>query len=225
MRADDTSLLEGLAGIAPVRCIEGRNATKADVLFYEIDGARLAVKTYAARGFFIRHTLGRWLISREARAYEEAAGVNGLPEFLGRSGPFALATEWADAQPLSSFRGVVLKDELFDRLAGILDELHRRGVALGDLHHRDVLLNSDGELYVIDLATAWVLGGEPWPFRRFLFRRFCQSDRVSLARMRARFTGGDVDQAAASVGRVAATWHRRGRRIKGWLDRLRGKSR
>ncbi|RLE30005.1 MAG: hypothetical protein DRJ61_13465 [Acidobacteria bacterium] len=218
-------MFEDLAGIAPVRCIEGRNASKADVLFYETNGVRVAVKTYGVRGFLIRHTLGRWLIFREARAYEEAGEVNGLPAFLGRSGPFALATEWVDAEPLSSYRGVVLKTEIFDRLAGILDELHDRGVALGDLHHRDVLLNADGELYVIDLATAWVLGARPWPFRRFLFRRFCQSDRVSLARMRARFTGGDVEEAAISVGEVAATWHRRGRKVKGWLDRLRGKRR
>lgn len=225
MRANGTFMFEDLVGIAPVRRIEGRNVTKADVLFYEIDGARVAVKTYAARSFLIRHTVGRWLISREARAYEEATGVNGLPTFLGRSGPFELATEWVDADPLSSYRGVVLKAELFDRLAGILDELHGRGVGLGDLHYGDVLLNAVGELYVIDLATAWVLGGKPGALRRFLFRRFCQSDRVSVARMRARFTGGDVEEAAASVGEEAATWHRRGRQVKGWLDRLRGKRR
>jgi len=218
-------MLEGLTGIAPVRRIEGRNATKADVLFYEIDGARVAVKTYAPRGFFIRYTLGRWLIRREARAYEEASRVDALPTFLGRLSPFSLATEWVDAEPLSSHQGVALEAGLFDRLARILDELHARGVALADLHHRDVLLSADGGLYVIDLATAWVLGERPWPLRRLLFERFCESDRVNLARMRARFTGGDVEAAVASVSPEAAAWHRRGRKVKGWLDRLRGKRR
>jgi len=224
-QAEGGLALGDLAETAPMHRIEGRNATKADVLFYEIDGARVAVKTYAPRGFFIRHTLGRWLVRREARAYEEGSGVDGLPAFLGRQGSFALATEWVDAEPLSSHRDEALDPEIFDRLAGILDEFHGRGVALADLHHRDVLLSANGDLYVIDLATAWVLGKRPWPFRRLLFERFCESDRVNLARMRARFTGGDVEAAVASVSPDAAAWHRRGRRVKGLLDRLRGKRR
>ncbi|MFV2073076.1 MAG: hypothetical protein ACC742_10560 [Thermoanaerobaculales bacterium] len=213
------------AEISPVRSFKGRNGTKADVFFYETDEHRSAVKTYAGRGLLVRHTLGRWLIRREAKAYRASAGVEGLPRFLGRLGPFALATEWVDAEPLSMRTGEMIDEEVFDRLAAILDDLHGRGVALADLHHRDVLLSEDGRLYVIDLATAWVLGNRPWPLRRLFFKRFCESDRVNLARMRARFTGGDVEAAVASVSPEAAVWHRRGRKVKGWLDRARGKRR
>ena len=98
-------------------------------------------------------------------------------------------------------------------------------MALADLHHRDVLLTADGSIYLVDLATAWVLGPRPGFIRRRLFERFRESDRVNLARMRARFTGGDVEAAVASVSPEAAAWHRRGRRVKGWLDRLRGRRR
>jgi len=224
-QAGGAEALAGLAHATPLRRIEGRNATKADVLFFDLDARRVAVKTYAPRGWIIRNTLGRWLIRREARAYRAAAGVGALPAFLGRPDAFSLATEWVDAAPLSERRDEALAPEIFDRLSGILDELHRRGVALADLHHRDVLLGDDGALYVIDLATAWVLGKRPWFLRRLLFERFCESDRVNLARMRARFTGGDVEAAVASVSPAAAAWHRRGRAVKGWLDRLRGKRR
>jgi hypothetical protein len=212
-----------LTGVEPVRRIEGRNQTKADVLFYSLAERRVAVKTYQPRGWFVRNTLGRWLIRREAAAYLAAGGVAALPTFRGRLGPFAMATEWVDAEPLSARKGAVLEQEIFDRLALILDELHARGVALSDLHHRDVLLAEDGSLYLVDLATAWVLGKKPSFVRRRLFERFCESDRVNLARMRARFTGGDVEDAVASVSPEAAAWHRRGRRVKGWLDALRGK--
>ena len=222
-QAGGAEALAGLTDATPLRNLEGRNATKADVLFYEVAGRRVAVKTYAPRGFFIRNTLGRWLIRREARAYVAAAGVGALPSYLGRPDAYSLATEWVDAEPLSAHRDETLAPELFDRLAGILDEFHGRGVALADLHHRDVLLGENGALFVIDLATAWVLGKHPWPLRRLLFERFCESDRVNLARMRARFTGGDVAAAVASVSPAAAAWHRRGRTVKAWLDRLRGK--
>jgi len=214
-----------LAGVEPYRRIEGRNRTKADILFFDLDDRRVAVKSYAPRNLLVRSTLGRWLIRREAAAYEAAAGVDGLPTFLGRLGAHALATEWVDAVPLKAHLGARLDDALFDHLESILAELHRRGVALADLHHRDVLLGEDGRLFVVDLATAWVLGRHPGPVRRRLFERFRESDRVNLARMRARFTGGDMEAAVASVSPAAEDWHRRGRRVKGWLDKFRGKSR
>ena len=213
-----------LSGIEPVRRIVGRNGSKADILFYELDGERVAVKTYAPRSAVVRNSLGRWLIRREASAYEAASGVAALPAFLGRLGPFALVTRWVDAEPLRERAGARLDSALFDRLGTVLDELHGRGVALADLHHRDVLLGADDALYIVDLATAWVLGRRPGPIRRRLFERFCESDRVNLARMRARFTGGDVAAAVASVSPGAAAWHRRGRRLKRILDRLRGKT-
>jgi hypothetical protein len=212
-----------LRGVAPARRIDGRNWTKADVEFYDVDGLRIAVKTYAPRNVLARNTLGRWLIRREASAFRAVAGIGAVPEFFGRIGPFAIATRWVDAMPLKEYAVGRLDDGVFDRLAAIVDELHKRGVALADLHHRDVLLAADGTLYVLDLATAWVAGERPGPLRRYLFERFCESDRVNLARMRARFTGGDIEAAVSSVSPAAAVWHRRGRKVKTVLDRLRGK--
>jgi hypothetical protein len=224
-RSSSRALLDRLAGAEPVRRICGRNLSKADVLFYELEGRRIAVKTYAPRGILIRATLGRWLISREAAAYEAAAGAEGLPAYLGRPQAYSLATEWVNAEPLRARSGERLDDRVFDRLAAVLDELHGRGVAVADLHHRDVLVAIDGGVWVIDLATAWVLGPRPGPLRRHVFARLCESDRVNLARMWARFTDGDEAAATASVSPAAAAWHRRGRRLKNAFDRLRGKHR
>jgi hypothetical protein len=212
-----------LSGIEPARRIVGRNGTKADVLFYDLGDDRVAVKTYEPRGPLVRNTLGRWLIRREAAAYVAANGVDALPPFLGLLGPHALATRWVDAVPLRECAGDRLDDRIFDRLGSVLDAFHEKGVALADLHHRDVLLGAEDSLYVVDLATAWVLDENAGPVRRRLFDRFCESDRVNLARMRARFTGGDVDAAVTSVSPSAAAWHSRGRRLKDLLNRLRGK--
>lgn len=214
-----------LAGRQPDERIRGRNATKADVLFYRLDERAVAVKTYAPRPWWIRHGLGRWLIRREAAAYAAAAGVFGLPAFLGRLGPFALATELVPARPLASLRDERLDDRTFDAVAAILDDLHHRGVAVADLHHRDVLLAADGSVFLVDLAMAWILGQRPGRLRRAVFRRLCDQDRVALARMRARFTGRDVAAAVAAVGPSAAAWHARGRRLKSLVNHLRGKAR
>lgn len=220
----DVPELERLEEHQPERRIVGRNRTKADVLFFDFGHIRVAVKTYGPRNFLIRNTLGRWLIRREAAAYEAARGAEALPTFFGRVGAHALATHWVDAVPLRERTGARLDDGVFDRLAAEVDSIHEHGVALADLHHRDVLLDENNRIFIVDLATAWVLGRHPGPIRRRLFHRFCESDRVNLARMRARFTGGDVEAAVASVSPAATAWHRRGRRVKKVLDRLRGKS-
>lgn len=218
-------LVEELEAARPVRRLEGRNWSKADLCFYDLGGVKVAVKSYAPRGLLLRNTLGRWLIRREAAAYRAAEGVPGLPECHGRSGPFALVTEWVPGRPLRELPAERVEPALFDRLAAIVDELHRREVALGDLHHRDVLVGENGALWVVDLATALVLGERPSLPRRALFERLREADRVNLARMRARFTGGDAAAAVASVSPRAAAWHRRGRRFKSVLDGLRGRRR
>lgn len=208
----------------PLRRIVGRNWTKADVLVHESGGTLLAVKDYGPRPFLVRHTLGRWLVRREVAAYEAAAGVDGLPRFHGRAGAFALVTEWLDARPLADFAPAAPAVGWADRLAAILETLHARGVALGDLHQRDVLVDGAGGVYVVDLATALVLGPGAGPLRRWLFERLRDQDRVACARMRARHAGEDEVAAIDAVGARAARWYRRGRTLRRWLDRLRGRA-
>ena len=209
----------------PVRKLPGRNRTKADILVYRSAGGEIAVKDYGPRSFLMRQLLGRYLIRREAAAYRAAAGIPGLPRFVGRIGAYALATEWVRARPLSEFGPEPPDPACFDRAGAIVQELHRRGIALTDLHHRDLLVADDGGVYIVDLAMAWVLGDRPGRWRRRLFERLREQDCVALARMRARFTGRDPDAAVAEIGGRAATWHRRGRRLKWMLDRLRGRGR
>src|SRR4029077_1807025 len=92
---------------------------------------------------------------------------------------------------------------LFDRLDALVGNLHARGVAMSDLHHRDVLVAEDGGVHVVDLAMAYLLGPRPGWFRRRAFARLCAQDRLSAARMRARFTGQSEDEALASLDPAA----------------------
>jgi hypothetical protein len=203
--------------------IPGRNWTKADVLVRSVDGVRVAVKDYAPRGVLVRNTLGRFFAAREARALESARGAAGVATLLGRVSPFAFATLWIDASPLA--RSAYVPESWFDGLEAIVRRLHERGIALGDLHHRDVLVGRDGSPFVVDLATALVLGPRPGPLRRALFERWREQDLVALARMRARAAGRSPEAAVAALGGSASAWHARGRRLKRALDRIRGRSR
>lgn len=211
-----------LSGRTPVRVVRGRNRTKADVLFFDADGARVVLKTYAGRPWWVRATLGRWLISREWRAYRAAGDAPGLARVFGRPDPASLAIAWIDAEPLSALGEARLSPAVFETLEAVVAGLHARGVALGDLHHRDVLVGG-GRVFVVDLATAWPLGPSPGPLRRWVFHRLTMQDRLACARLRARFTGIPEEQALEAVPVQARRWHARGRALKRAFDRIRGR--
>jgi hypothetical protein len=213
-----------LHALDPVLRLPGRNATKADVVVYDVAGRRIAVKDYAARPLWVRLTIGRLLVRRECAAYAAAAGIDGLPRFHGRLGPLALALDWIEAEPLAAQGGARLPARVFDALDRIVAACHARGIALGDLHHRDVLVSVRGEVHIVDLATAWLLGARPGAVRRRVFERLRGNDLVACARLRARFTGIPEADALAGVPPLSLRRHARARRVKALWDRLRGRS-
>jgi hypothetical protein len=201
--------------------------TKADVSLFRVGGQGIAVKDYGGRPFFARNTVGRLMVRRECRAYTQAGPTPGLAPFLGRLGPFALATAWIEAVPLAELPGSAVSPAVFDRLDAVIARVHARGVALADLHHRDVLVaddgNGDGDVHVVDLAAAFVLGARPSPMRKRIFERLCAQDFLSAARMRARFTGRTESEALAGLDPEAVRLWERGRGIKRFWNRLRGR--
>jgi len=215
--------LDLLDRLEPASTLRGRNGTKADVLRYELDGMAVALKDYRGRPAWVRATIGRYLIARESRGYLGAGDLEGLPRFLGRLGPVTLATEWVDAIPLARFTAgqeSSPSNEIFRRLDRILDRLHQHKVALGDLHHRDVLISPRGEVHVVDLAMAYRYRDRPVllrPFRRWLFGHLCRLDRIAAARMEARFTGGNMDEAVEKAGGRTSGLYRTGRKLKAIL--------
>ncbi|MDH3786901.1 MAG: hypothetical protein OEV00_16440, partial [Acidobacteriota bacterium] len=105
----------------------------------------------------------------------------------------------------------------------VLSSIHTHGVALGDLHHRDVLLDANGRVTIVDFATAWCpRSGDP--LRSRVFRRMRDQDLVGLARMKQRYWGIPADVAFADCPPKAIARYRRSRNWKSRWQRLRGRS-
>jgi tRNA A-37 threonylcarbamoyl transferase component Bud32 len=181
---------ERLAGIRHRRLHGGRNFTKAVVDLVEVDGQRIVVKDLALRPWPVRALLGPLQIGREARAYRRLEGVVGIPRLLARLDAAAIAIEYVPGPDLREARPGDLPGVFFDRLAALLEAVHARGVAHGDLHRRDVLIGPGDQPFLVDFSTAIIAGPDADPLQRFLFAQMCEADRRSLAKLRRRMLPG-----------------------------------
>lgn len=161
----------------------------------DVDGRAVVLKDYAPRPWPVRLLLGPWSLDREERAYRALAGVPGVPEFLGRVDRQAIALAFVPGRPLAAAARGDLPGRFFDELDGLLEAIHARGVAHGDLHRRDVLAGEDGRPWVVDFSTALCAGSAPDPLLALLLRQMCRADRRAAAKLRRRLlagAGGDV---------------------------------
>jgi len=200
------------------RLAEGRNLTKAIVDLVEIEGRPVVLKDFASRPWPVRRIWGPWQLDREARAYSVLAGLRGTPAFLGRVDRQAIVLEYVAGRTLASLRPGDLSGPFFDRLDRLLEEIHARGVAHGDLHRHDVLAGPDGAPCIVDFSTSVSAGRNAGPLGRLLFDQMRLADRRSAAKMRRRMLPGSGAEVPDRRGLY---------RVGGWarrlLDSLRGR--
>jgi len=163
---------------------------KADVLVVAVPGGSVIVKDFAGRGRWVRR-LGRLQIRREVAAYRWLEGVSGIPAFVGRVDPLALAIERIDGERLA-FAAVRPEDgpRRVAELRTILDAIHARGVVHNDLRGREnVLLRRDGGLAIVDFAAAMRLrpGGIA---HRLFFRRLVLADEAAFLKWKGMIAPG-----------------------------------
>ncbi len=195
----------------------GRNASKADVHRVRLDGHSYAVKDYRPRPWPIRATLGRWSLRREERAYHALRDLPGIPAFAGRVGPYLLVTELVHGASLADWdKGRALPAGFFTRLKCLLQQVHGRGVAQGDLHHRDVLVGADGDAWLVDFSTSLCSGPRGNPVRRRMWRLAARLDRRAVLKLQQRYEPGSLTpEEALELAHVPGVyrWGKRLRRL------------
>ncbi|MEE9219741.1 MAG: hypothetical protein V3U98_11810 [Acidobacteriota bacterium] len=188
----------------------GRNRAKARVYALDWEGHRAVLKSVSHQVRWLRWLAGRRQLDREERAYRRLAGVPGIPALVARPDPDSLVCERVEGRRLDDYPRRSLPGAVFDRLAQVLEQAHARGVAHGDLHRKDVVVDAAGAPWLLDWATSLVrAGGRGWA-REALFRRWVEFDRRAVEKLRRRYS------AAAGPGPLPPRWapHR-------WLWRLR----
>ncbi len=189
----------------------GRNATKATIDLLEIEGRQVVLKDLSERSWFVRELIGPWQLNREVRAYARLDGLPGVPRLFGRVDRQAIALEYVPGTNLGSLNAGDLPEEFFVRLERLIEAVHGRGVAHGDLNRSDVLAGPDGAPYVIDFSTAFLAGRFRYSPRSRLFTQACRVDRRSVVKLRRRFF---------PASRVELPDRRGIHRLGRWLKRL-----
>lgn len=152
---------------------------------------RLVIKVAAGRGPLL--WLRRWMLAREARAYERLAGFRGAPQYHGLLRGRYLVLDYVDGVRMHR-QHVTQPDVFFPTLLDHIKELHRRGVAHADLKRKDNLLIVDGRTpCLIDFGAAIVRKPGWHPLNHLLFNLARQFDYNAWVKLKHRY----VEQAPA----------------------------
>jgi predicted Ser/Thr protein kinase len=162
------------------------NFGKPDLYRVEVEGRSLMVKDVRKRNFFLRWTLGLWLIQKEWRIYSRLIGIKGIPQPIERIDRFAFAMEFIPGRPL--LRGEALPPSFFSDLGQVLEDLHARGVVHLDLRHKgNILISERGELFLIDFNSSFAFK-EKGILRRYLFPLLRWVDYGGLLKLKERIS-------------------------------------
>jgi nucleotide-binding universal stress UspA family protein len=214
-----------------------RNWSKADVTAGEIEEngqtLRFVVKDFGGRPLWYRLLGGRYFLRREWNALRAMDGVEGVPRAIARLDADAIVIGRLDGKRLDLYGHGDLPETVLQKLIAMVRTLHERGVTHGDLHLQNVLVTDDGQVGLIDWATASVYGPNLSGPRRWIFEELRALDVRSLAKIkvylwRDLLTAEDIDlikngasrayRAVKSLRRVREKWA--GKKRKGHLDAI-----
>jgi hypothetical protein len=196
----------------------GRNRTKARVRAVSWNGVPAVEKDYSSASLPVRLLLGPWMLDREQAALSRLAGTEGIPALLARPSRQRLILERLDAATLQdTWEGHRLPPGFFSRLGALLDRIHEKGVAQGDIGSGDVLVWPDGRPALVDFSVSVVEGS--WPMGRLVFRAARRQDDRRFARLAERYalSPADLDSAVQAGDRLPPPE----RRLERWVRRLR----
>ncbi len=167
-------------------CLTKGHFGKPDLNQVEVGGLSFVVKDVGEKKFFLRWTLGLWLIHNEWKIYSRLAGIKGIPRPIERIDRFAFATEFIPGKPIP--RGEPLPSSFFPDLEKVIGEVHARGVVHMDLRHKgNILISEKGEPFLIDFNSSFSFK-ENGILRRYLFPLLRWVDYGGLLKLKKRIS-------------------------------------
>jgi len=137
-------------------------------------GHKILVKSAAGNG--ITAWLNRWMLRREYDMYRRLEGISGIPHCYGFFLDRHLVLEHVDAQTMRQTT-ITDRDAFFAEMLTVVEAIHERGVAHGDLKRKDnILVTHDSRPCLIDFGVSVYRKPGFHPFNHFRHRFSHQHD-------------------------------------------------
>ena len=101
--------------------------------------------------------LGRVLCAHECGILRQLEGMQNVPQLIACYGHHGLVYRYIEGESLDE--APAIPDDFFDRLADLLDCIHRRNIAYLDMNKRgNILIDDGGRPHLIDFQISWRFG-------------------------------------------------------------------
>ncbi len=192
---------------------------QAHVYKIEVHGQPYIIKQAVAGPLGFVH---RYMLRREARAYAHAQGIAGVPTCHGLVNGQYLVLEFIDGHTLREQRDFDDPETFFGELRHIIEALHARELAHGDLKKREnVMIDAAGRPYVIDFGVATVRLRGFHPINHFVHNTLRRYDINALHKHLYRAGEGRLVPADESIRFGQTLIERWSRAIRPYYAKLR----
>lgn len=170
------------------RLHKARSLAQADVYTLDWNGRPAVLKDFSRRPLLVRILWARPVAAREIHALRRLGGICGVPRIFGTAGPEAFIIELMQAERLPKHGMPPPPETYWADAKRLINAMHARGVAHGDLRRKNLMIGARGEAVLIDFATA--LRRRKSPAARssnFMYERCRRIDQITLARIKASY--------------------------------------
>ncbi len=191
--------------------------SRPDVLLVDAGSERAVLKDYSQSDPWFRRLIGPMSVRREARALARLEGIPGVPRLIRTIGPHALLLQYVEGQAARGLPPGSLDRSYFADFYRLLERIHERGIAHCDLRSPgNVLVGADGKPCIVDFVAHFRQGRRWNRVTRWMFARFCEADRVAVARLKKRVAPALLtDEEKIGLARDRKTLLERGARFFG----------
>ncbi len=141
-----------------VKLLGKQGPFRATVRLLQVGDEHYVAKDYRACTPLYRWSAGAWNLRRELSALERLRGLDGIPRMEARIGRWILVMTWFRGKDLGKARKLRQTPQFFGELAGMVEEMHRRGVVHLDLRQRrNVLVRPGRHPAILDFGGALCL--------------------------------------------------------------------
>ncbi|MEA3223022.1 MAG: hypothetical protein U9P49_07645 [Thermodesulfobacteriota bacterium] len=157
-----------------------------DVVLIKCGGIDAVEKTYRNRILPVR-LFGICLIAWEAYIYSKLNGVSGIPRLIAKPDPVSIIITYIKGENLRETKEIPDR-QYFTRLAGIIEQMHKRGVIHLDLRNRrNYVIDDEGLPYILDFGSCLYI---PWP--GFLRDVLAKIDWMGFLKIKCKLAPGFV---------------------------------